>query len=49
MGSSTRERLILTAHDLFYCEGFYTVGLERILSEVGVTKTTFYNRLRHCE
>lgn len=43
MASDTRERLIHTAHDLFYTEGFHTVGLDRILQEVGVTKTTFYN------
>jgi AcrR family transcriptional regulator len=43
MASSTRRRLIEAAHDLFYDEGFHTVGLDRILSEVGVTKTTFYN------
>lgn len=40
---STKERLIKTAHDLFYQEGYHTVGLDRILAEVGVTKTTFYN------
>jgi AcrR family transcriptional regulator len=43
MASDTRERLIQTAHDLFYSEGFHTVGLDRILQDVGVTKTTFYN------
>ncbi|MHC4421417.1 MAG: TetR/AcrR family transcriptional regulator [Planctomycetota bacterium] len=43
MATSTRQRLIDTAHDLFYEEGFHTVGLDRILAEVGVTKTTFYN------
>jgi AcrR family transcriptional regulator len=39
----TRESLVKAAHDLFYAEGFHSVGLERILAEVGVTKTTFYN------
>ena len=39
MASSTRQRLIEVAHDLFYEEGFHTVGLDRILAEVGVTKT----------
>jgi AcrR family transcriptional regulator len=39
----TRERLIRTAHDLFYRDGFHTVGLDQIISNVGVTKTTFYN------
>jgi len=43
MATDTRERLVRAAHDLFYAEGFHTVGLDRILSEVGVTKTTFYN------
>jgi AcrR family transcriptional regulator len=40
---STREDLIRTAHDLFYAEGFHTVGLARILDEVGITKTAFYH------
>lgn len=39
----TRERLLFTALDLFKTHGFHAVGLDRILSEVGVTKTTFYN------
>lgn len=43
MAASTRERLIRTAHDLFYSHGFRSVGLDRILADVGVTKTTFYN------
>jgi len=43
MAKDTRERLVRAAHDLFYAEGFHTVGLDRILAEVGVTKTTFYN------
>ena len=42
-GPTTRERLVRTAHDLFYAEGFSAIGLDRILAEVGVTKTTFYN------
>lgn len=42
MAKSTRDRLIRTAHDLFYRDGFHQVGLDRILSEVGITKTTFY-------
>ena len=43
MATDTRQRLVRAAHDLFYREGFHTVGLDRILVEVGVTKTTFYN------
>ena len=40
---STRERLLEAAALLFYAHGFHAVGLDRILAEVGVTKTTFYN------
>ncbi len=43
MATSTREKLIVAAHDLFYEQGFHAVGLEQIIDEVGVTKTTFYN------
>ncbi|MFG0285316.1 MAG: TetR/AcrR family transcriptional regulator [Phycisphaerales bacterium JB039] len=43
MATDTRDRLIRAAHDLFYQEGFHAVGLDRLLAEVGVTKTTFYN------
>jgi AcrR family transcriptional regulator len=43
MSTSTRDRLISSAADLFYEHGFHAIGLDRILSEVGVTKTTFYN------
>ena len=43
MRARARERLIDAAEDLFYRDGFHTVGLDRILAEVGVTKTTFYN------
>lgn len=43
MSTSTRDRLIHSAHDLFYERGFHAVGLDAILADVGVTKTTFYN------
>lgn len=46
---STRERLIATASDLFYREGFHAIGLDRVLAEVGVTKTTFYNHFQSKE
>jgi len=39
----TRERILFTALDLFHAHGFHAVGLDRILTAVGVTKTTFYN------
>lgn len=41
--SSTRQRLIDTAFELFGRSGFHAVGLDRILEEVGVSKQTFYN------
>lgn len=41
--SGTRDRLIDAAAVLFYTEGFHGVGLDRVLEQVGVTKTTFYN------
>ncbi len=46
MASSTREKLIMVAHDLFYRDGFHSVGLDRLLDEVSVTKTTFYNHFQ---
>lgn len=40
---NTRERILYKALDLFHSEGFHAIGIDRILAEVGVTKTTFYN------
>lgn len=42
MTESSRERIISTAMRLFYDHGFHATGLDQILDEVGVTKTTFY-------
>lgn len=39
----TREKILFAATDLFYTHGIHAVGLDRILAQVGVTKTTFYN------
>src|SRR3954452_16779767 len=41
---NARDRLIDTAINLFYGKGFHAVGLDQIVDETGVTKTTFYNR-----
>jgi AcrR family transcriptional regulator len=49
MAADTRTRLIETAQDLFYRDGFHTVGLDRLLAEVGLTKTTFYNHFESKE
>src|SRR5678815_1050879 len=39
---TARDRIVLTAIDLFYDHGFNAVGLDRILEVAGTTKTTFY-------
>ncbi len=41
--TQTREKLLFVAMDFFYNRGIHAVGLDQILQEVGVTKTTFYN------
>lgn len=38
----TRDKFITVANTLFYEQGFHATGLDQILDEVGVTKTTFY-------
>ena len=37
-----RERILLTAHELFYREGIRATGIDRLILEAGVTKVTFY-------
>ena len=41
-----RGRLVATAVELFYRHGFNAVGLDRVLDEAGVTKTTFYKHFK---
>ncbi|HEX4250059.1 MAG TPA: TetR/AcrR family transcriptional regulator [Pseudonocardia sp.] len=40
--SEARERLLATATGLFYGEGIRAVGVDRILAEAPVTRSTFY-------
>ena len=40
--STARERLLATAADIFYREGIHAVGVDRLVSEAGVTRATFY-------
>jgi AcrR family transcriptional regulator len=40
--SEPRERLLRTASEIFYREGIHAVGVDRIVSEAGVTRATFY-------
>ncbi|PJI99395.1 TetR family transcriptional regulator [Acidovorax sp. 69] len=37
-----RDRLLLTAHALFYRDGIRATGIDRVIAESGVTKVTFY-------
>ncbi len=37
-----RERILLTAHDLFYRDGIRATGVDKVIAEAGVTKVTFY-------
>lgn len=37
-----RERILLTAHDLFYRDGIRATGIDRVIAEAGVSKATFY-------
>src|ERR1700704_5382550 len=42
---TARERILFTAYDLFARNGIRAVGVDRIVAESGVAKTTLY---RHC-
>lgn len=37
-----RDRILLTAHDLFYRDGIRATGIDLVISESGVAKLTFY-------
>jgi AcrR family transcriptional regulator len=39
---TARERILQTAHDLFYLDGVRATGIDRVIAESGVTKVTFY-------
>ncbi|HEI8866423.1 TetR/AcrR family transcriptional regulator [Serratia sp. AKBS12] len=40
--SAARQRILLTAHELFYRDGIRATGIDRIINAAGVTKVTFY-------
>lgn len=42
--TSARDRILLTAHDLFYREGIKATGIDKIIKESAVAKVTFYRR-----
>ncbi|EKS7426446.1 TPA: TetR/AcrR family transcriptional regulator [Enterobacter cancerogenus] len=39
---SVRDKIVLTAHDLFYSTGFKATGVDTIIKQAHVTKVTFY-------
>ncbi len=39
-----RDRILLTAHDLFYRDGVRATGIDRVIAESGVAKVTFYRQ-----
>lgn len=39
---SARDRILRTAHDLFYRDGIRATGVDRLIAESGVAKLTFY-------
>ncbi|MFA5983551.1 MAG: TetR/AcrR family transcriptional regulator [Methylococcaceae bacterium] len=39
---TARERILLTAHDLFYEDGIRATGIDKIIAQAKVTKVTFY-------
>ncbi|WP_051228931.1 TetR/AcrR family transcriptional regulator [Paludibacterium yongneupense] len=41
-GASARERILLTAHALFYRDGIRATGIDRIIAQASVTKVTLY-------
>lgn len=41
-GMSVRERILTTASDLFYREGVHAVGVDLVVKESGIAKTSLY-------
>jgi len=41
-----RERILLTAHDLFYRDGIRSTGIDSVIAQAAVTKVTFYRHFR---
>lgn len=39
---AAREKILITAHDLFYSSGFRATGIDKIIQQAKVTKVTFY-------
>ncbi|MDX6539578.1 MAG: hypothetical protein QOI71_1188 [Gaiellales bacterium] len=48
-GGGARERILATAYELFLQHGLVAVGVDRIVAESGVAKTTLYRHFRSKE
>jgi AcrR family transcriptional regulator len=46
VGDEARERILATAYELFTQHGLVAVGVDRIVAEAGVAKTTLYRHFR---
>lgn len=46
---SSRERIIATANELFYRQGYHQTGINQIIDESGVAKATFYSNFKSKE
>ncbi len=44
--AEARERIIRTAYELFHRDGIIAVGVDRIVADAGVAKTTLYRHFR---
>ena len=44
--SPARDRILLTAHELFYRDGIRTTGVDRVIERANVTKVTFYRHFK---
>ena len=49
MKTPTRQRLVEAATRRFYRDGFRSVGIDQILSDVGISKTAFYKHFESKE
>ena len=47
--ASVRDRILDAANRLFYDEGIQSVGMDRLVREAGVTRTTMYRQFRSKE
>ena len=46
---SSKDRIIQTANDLFYRQGYHKTGINQIIDESGVAKATFYSNFKSKE